>query len=105
MNKTNATRLLITIPALAMLAACGTTAQTTQLPDGSFAYIIPCGGNASALNYCFEKAGKSCGAEGYTLVGQDGEFLSGSEIAESDLEALTTSWQSDRNSILVKCGT
>ncbi len=105
MNKIYATRLILAIPALALLAACGTVAQSTRLPDGSVAYTIPCGGNASAMNYCFEKAGKSCGADGYTIVGQDGEFLSGAEIAESDLEALTTSWQSDRNSILVKCGT
>ena len=89
--------------AIALLTACGAPSQTT-LPDGTAALRIDCDGTAGGMNYCFERAGKSCGEAGYTIVGSDGQMLSGSAVAASDMEALVRAYDTDKNSVLVRCG-
>lgn len=88
----------------ALLTACAAPVRTTTLPDGSRAYLIDCEGTARGLNMCFEKAGKSCGAEGYTIVGKRGQRLSSSDVADTDMQNLMKSYATDKSSILVKCG-
>ena len=104
MQVTTVARLGFVTFALGIFAGCGGSAQT-MLPDGSQAYVIDCGGTARGLNYCFEKAGQSCGAAGYTIVGRDGQALSKSDVADSDMEALVREYEADPNSILIRCGT
>lgn len=93
------------VSVLALLGACAASAPSVvTLPDGSVAYRIDCGGSAVGLNYCFEQAGKSCGAEGYSIVSPDGRVLSTSEVAAADPESLTVAFSTDTNVIYVKCG-
>ncbi|MEO1201177.1 MAG: hypothetical protein AAFX10_00625 [Pseudomonadota bacterium] len=102
-----ATRVLtvsLTAATLSLLAACAGPAQTT-LEDGTVAYKIDCQASAAGLNYCFEKAGKSCGADGYLIVGRDGQVLGDSEVAASDNVKVVSAWQTDRNSIYIRCDT
>ncbi len=89
--------------AFAQLSACAAP-SVTMLDDGTVAYRIDCGGNPRGMNYCFEKAGKSCGAKGYSIVGQDGRVLATSDAAETDAEAVVRGFNTDRNSILIQCG-
>ena len=88
---------------MALVAACTAPPQTT-LPDGSVAYLIECDGTTGGLNYCFERAGKSCGAAGYTIVGRDGRTLLTSDAIDSDTEAQVRAYETDQNSLLVRCG-
>ncbi len=88
----------------ALLTACAAPVQTTTLADGSRAYLIDCEGTARGLNMCFEKAGKSCGAEGYTIVGKRGQRLSSSDVADAEMQDLMKAYATDKSSILVKCG-
>ena len=104
MNQNNALKFGLIIAALALLTACAGPSQTT-LPDGSVAYYIDCDGTAGGMNYCFERAGKSCGAAGYTIVDPGGRTLSKGDVADSDLQALIKVYRTDQNSILVRCGT
>jgi len=97
-------RGVLVVSVLAMLGACAAGPTVVTLPDGSVAYRIDCGGSSVGLNYCFEQAGKSCGAEGYSIVSPDGRVLSTSEVASSDPESLTTAFSTDTNSIYIKCG-
>jgi len=101
-----AIRAAIAVPALLaafVLGACAGPSQTT-LPDGTLAYRIDCGASTADMNFCFEKAGKSCGAEGYRIVGRDGQVLGNSEAAASDSVKAVKAWQTDRNSIFIVCG-
>ncbi|MEL6948701.1 MAG: hypothetical protein AAGM16_01080 [Pseudomonadota bacterium] len=95
--------------ALALFAACilaGCAApRTATLPDGTFAYRIDCDGNARGLNLCLEKAGKSCGARGYTIVTPEGRKVSTSDAVDGGAQALFKDFEGDRNSILIQCGT
>lgn len=104
MKNSKAIKLGLTTSFLALLAACGGTGQAT-LPDGTAALRIDCDGTAGGLNYCFERAGKSCGAAGYTIVDPDGQMLSDSDVADSDMESLVRAYDTDNNSVLVRCGT
>ena len=94
---------------LALLAVCivaGCAApRTATMPDGTFAYRIDCDGTARGLNLCLEKAGKSCGARGYTIVTPEGDKVRTSDAVEGDAEALFKDFEGDRNSILIQCGT
>ncbi len=103
MKPITATKFGLTISALTLLAACAAPTQTT-LSDGTVAHRIECDGTASGLNYCFERAGKSCGAAGYTIVDQDGQTISEGGVGGSDTETLVRQYATDQNSILVKCG-
>ena len=94
---------VLAVSLLALLGACGSTPSVVTLPDGSVATRIDCGGSAVGLNYCFEQAGKSCGAAGYSIVSPDGRVLSTSEVASTDPESLTVAFSTDTNSILIKC--
>lgn len=89
---------------VALMTACAGPSQV-RLADGTLAYRIDCDGTAAGLNYCFERAGKSCGAEGYSIVGQDGAVIASSNVASQDAEALVRAYRSDQNSMLIKCGT
>ena len=105
-SSVKASRRTILVPAALaglLLAACSGPSQVT-LPDGSVAYRIDCGPSARDMNFCFEKAGKSCGAEGYRIVGNNGELLGNSEVAASDSVRVVKAWQADRNSIYISCG-
>ena len=99
-----ALRVIPLVSVLALLNACASAPSVVTLPDGSVAYRIDCGGSAVGLNYCFEQAGKSCGAEGYSIVSPDGRVLSTSEVAAADPESLTVAFSTDTNVIYVKCG-
>lgn len=103
MTQIRATQFSIIICLLALLTACATQTQTT-LSDGTVAYRMDCDGTAGGLNYCFERAGKSCGAAGYTIVDRDGRTISTSRVADSDMETLVRVYKTDQNSILVRCG-
>jgi len=86
------------------LGACATTPETTTLADGSVAFRVNCDGASSGMNYCFERAGKSCGAEGYSIVDSNGRVVSSANATDSDLAPITKAWQEDQSSILVRCG-
>ena len=98
------TRYLPVLSAGFLLAACGAPSQVT-LPDGTLATRIDCGASAADMNYCFEKAGKSCGAAGYEIVGPEGELLGNSEAAAADSVRVVRAWRTDANSIYIRCGT
>lgn len=102
MNKISATKFGLAASLIALFTACAAPSQTT-LPDGTVAIQIECDGTASGMNYCFERAGKSCGAAGYTIVDQGGRTLSVSGVADSNAEALVRAYATDSNSILVRC--
>ena len=103
MNMKTLTRTGALISSLVLLAACAGPAQTT-LADGSVAYQIDCDGSSAGLQRCFERAGKSCGAEGYMLVTQDGRVVTTSSAAGPASEAQVKIFEDDMNSILFKCG-
>lgn len=104
MNRPNLAVPALAIVTLVLLSACAAPTQT-RLADGSIAYQIRCEGVPSGLNYCFERAGKSCGAQGYTIVGRDGSIISKSDAAESESQTQARSELEGQTSILVKCGT
>lgn len=93
----------IALIACLLLAGCAAP-RTATLPDGTFAYRIDCDGTARGLNYCLEKAGKSCGARGYRIVTPEGETVTSSAAVEGDAQALFKDYAADRNSILIQCG-
>ena len=103
MKTTSALSTLLASAALTALAGCAAPAQTT-LADGTVAYRIDCAASPSGMNYCFEKAGKSCGAAGYQIVTRDGVILGDSEAAASDSVKVVKAWQTDSNSIFIRCG-
>ena len=91
--------------AVAALGACAANEPITTLPDGSEAIRIECGGSSVGVNYCFEKAGKTCGAEGYSIVAPDGTVMATVNMSGTNAQDLTTGFSSETNSILIKCGT
>ena len=97
-------KLGLLMSAGAALTACATPTETT-LADGSTALLIDCGGSTRGMNYCFEKAGKSCGADGYNIVGQDGRIIATGDAATTDPAAVVRNFDAETNNILVKCGT
>ena len=103
MNIKTLTRTGTLAASLVLLAACAGPAQTI-LADGSVAYQIDCDGSQTGLQRCLERAGKSCGAEGYMLVAQDGRVVSSAPAAGVDSTALTKIFEDDMNSILFRCG-
>ncbi len=104
MHDTKIKQFLSTVSIAVLLTACAGPSQVT-LADGTMAYRIDCDGTAAGMNYCFERAGKSCGADGYTVVDSDGRTISTSAVADQDATALVRSYSTDQNSMLVKCGT
>lgn len=88
---------------LLVLAACAAPTQTT-LSDGTVAFRIDCDGAVGGMNYCLERAGKSCGAAGYTIVDEDGRTISSSAACGTDIDACVKLYETDQNSILVRCG-
>ncbi len=96
---------VLAISAAVLLTACAGPNQVT-LPDGTVAYAIACDGSPAGMNYCFERAGKSCGAEGYTIVDNDGSVISTSAAVDQDSQALVRlrAYSTDQSSMLVKCG-
>ncbi|MEL7537309.1 MAG: hypothetical protein AAFZ58_11825 [Pseudomonadota bacterium] len=85
---------------LALLTACAGPAQTI-LADGSLAYRVEC---ARGLNYCLEKAGKSCGGDGFVVIGRDGQTIAASEDdLEGSIARSAASASSQR--MYFRCGT
>ena len=99
----NTIKLGVAVSAVTMLAACAAPTQTT-LDDGTTALLIDCGGTTRGMNYCFEKAGKSCGADGYSIVGQDGRIIATGDAADTDPAAVVRNFDAETNNILIKCG-
>jgi hypothetical protein len=46
--------------------------QADLLPDGSRGYNISCDGVTSSSGDCYQSAGETCGAKGYTIVNPPG---------------------------------
>ncbi len=103
MNIRTTIKLGMAVSVVAILSACATPTETT-LEDGTMALLIDCGGSTRGMNYCFEKAGKSCGADGYSIVGMDGRVIATGEAAATDAQAVVRNFDAETNSILVKCG-
>lgn len=101
-SKTIKTSLLACAVA-ALLAACAGPSEV-RLSDGTMAYRISCDGTSAGLNYCFERAGKSCGAAGYSVVDSNGAVIATSAVASQDAEALVRDYSSVQNSLLIRCG-
>ena len=106
MSQIKAAQFGTAISFLALLAACATPTQTT-LSDGTVAYRIDCDVTDRGLNYCFERAGKSCGAAGYTVVDQEGRVIVKSDAGDPDNAAVVRAYDTGQNtrSILVRGGT
>ena len=94
---------LLSLAALLCLAGCAGPVSTT-LANGQIAYRVDCDGNARGLNLCLEKAGKSCGADGYTLVSEEGLTLSTSDAIGNDPNTFYKDFAGDRNRIYFACG-
>jgi hypothetical protein len=103
MKKIKALKFSLRITGLALLAACATPTQT-RLSDGTLVYQIDCDPSALGMNYCFDRAGKTCGAAGYTIVDQDGQMISRDDATDMAAEARVKAYVADQNSILVRCG-
>lgn len=65
-------RLALTICLAALVSGC-VAPKRIRLPDGNQGYAITCNGSARTWNWCYEQAGKACGAAGYDVLTQDGE--------------------------------
>lgn len=103
MKQAIAIRLGLTISAFMLVAACAATTETAR-SDGTAAKLIECDVTPSGLNYCFERAGKSCGAAGYTIVNQDGQTMSKGDVAAADQASFVREYGSGQSGILIKCG-
>lgn len=104
MSIRRAASMTLAVSILIGLGACASAPQTATLADGTVAFRVECDGASSGMNYCFERAGKSCGANGYSIVDNNGRIVSGSDVTETDLGPITKAWQEDQSSILVRCG-
>lgn len=100
----NITRKTSSLAVVVLLVACAGPGEV-RLADGTMAYRIDCDGTAAGLNYCFERAGKSCGAEGYSIVDSNGAVIATSAVADQDADALVRDYSTVQNSMLIKCGT
>lgn len=87
-----------------LLAACSSTPQTATMANGSMATRIDCDGTTDGMNYCFERAGKMCGAAGYTLVDSNGVPISGKQGVNPGMETVVKAYEMDKNTIYVICG-
>lgn len=106
MKKIKALPSSLALLALAFMAGCAGQPEVTTLADGSVAYRIDCGRNSGGLNFCFEKAGKSCGAEGFTIYDREGRVISEGSATSGDAQIVTNTpgSSSNKNSILIRCG-
>ena len=103
MNPRTTLQTVLLSSALVLLAACAGPSQTT-LADGTLAYSIDCDGSSAGLQRCFERAGKSCGAEGYKLVAQDGRLITDASAAGLSSQSLVKIYEEDMNTIYFRCG-
>ena len=103
MNRLTTRSIGLTLLALAGIAGCAGPTSAT-LPDGTVPYRVNCDTTSRGLNFCFENAGRTCGADGYSVIAADGSRLSPNAISRSELQALTAAYQENRNSILIACG-
>ena len=62
-------RKLVTLTALAVLAACA-GAQETVAPDGRKAYALDCSGSGRTWAMCLSRAGEVC-PKGYDVIAGD----------------------------------
>ena len=97
------TRTILAAGSLVILGGCATPAPTT-LSDGTTATRIACEGTGRGLNYCFERAGKSCGAEGYTILDDSGRVIGKSDVADAGTDRLVRQYAEDQSGILIRCG-
>ncbi|MDJ0916353.1 MAG: hypothetical protein QNJ05_01230 [Woeseiaceae bacterium] len=107
MNKSTLIKVSIAAASLAITAGCTGTGGggLTALADGTTALAIECDGTARGLNFCFELAGKSCGAKGYTILNEAGEAIGKSDYADAGTDRLIRQQAEDENRLLVRCGT
>ncbi len=102
MRQNKFTYLSIVLGAAGLLAGCAGSTQTT-LSDGTVANLVECDGTTRGMNYCFERAGKTCGAADYTIVDREGNTIARSNLTDEDSASLIKQYANDQNSILVKC--
>ena len=103
MNYLKMIKLSLAPSLVVLLAACAAPTSTT-LSDGTTATRIACDGTGRGLNYCFERAGKSCGAAGYTILDDSGRVLGKSDVADAGTDRLVRQYAEDQSSILIRCG-
>ena len=85
-----------------VLAGCAAP-RLTSLADGRSVYQIDCDGTPRGLNYCLEKAGRTCGARAYTLYAEDGRRISFGGDSEISGEVAYKDFPGDRSQILFLC--
>ncbi|MEL7022826.1 MAG: hypothetical protein AAGL69_03700 [Pseudomonadota bacterium] len=87
---------------VAALSACATP-RLTELADGSAVYQVDCDGTPRGLNYCLEKAGRTCGAQAYILYADDGRRIAFGGDAQVSGEVAYKDFPGDRSKILFRC--
>ncbi|TCJ11882.1 hypothetical protein EZJ19_13815 [Parasulfuritortus cantonensis] len=75
-----AKRLLILLPALALLAGCAGS-RDVRRADGWMTHVISCSGPLLNMGHCLEKAGEVCRGYGYTILNVEGGELPASADA------------------------
>ncbi len=103
--------IVILVIASTSLVGCATSRET-YTADGEIGHSINCSGEFLTWGVCFEKAGKLCGSQGYTVLeqnGEKGEFITGGSriggaggvfSGSSSIYGSTTHIRS----MLIKCG-
>ncbi len=106
MNKSTLIKACLSAASLASLSGCAGAggSNLTVLADGTTALAIECDGTARGLNFCFELAGKSCGAQGYTILNEAGEAIGKSDYADAGTDRLIRQQAEDENRLLIRCG-
>lgn len=99
----NTYKVGFSLAACLLMTACAGTPQTTTFADGSTAMRIVCDASAAGLNRCFERAGRSCGATGYTIVDARGIPIAAGRTGDAPTESMVKEYEMDQNSILIKC--
>lgn len=67
-------RLIFSFIFVIFLSSC-ITAKEVRLPDGSVGQHVTCGGQIYSFGDCVAKAGEICGANGYMVLGSNGEQM------------------------------
>jgi hypothetical protein len=79
---------------LVLFAACTTSDQAVNLPDGAIGYRISCGGMPfSGSGDCLDRAQSRCGDAGYTVIKQSDPAYAHSQLM----------WDLTTRDMLVQC--
>lgn len=100
-------KLVTVLVAAGLLTGCAMSKEI-YLPDGTLGHSISCDGSALSVRHCFEKASQLCGAQGYTVIGQDREgnhYSYGGGSANANSAVVTTqSGMMVTRTLMVRCG-